>query len=66
MSLSVFQVQGIVFVNLSAVTAEKAISLNLMETDFVTTGFPSGVILSAAAPQGKRFINVIVFRNTVQ
>ena len=66
MSLSVFQVQGNVFVNLSAVTEEKAISLNLMETDLVTIGLPSGVILYAAAPQGKRFIIVIVFRSTVQ
>ncbi len=65
MSLSVFQVQGNVFVNLSAVTVEKAISLNLMETDLVTTGFQSGVILYAAVPRGKRFIIVITSRNTV-
>ncbi len=66
MSLSVFQVQGSVFVNLSAVTVEKVISLNLMETDPVTIEFPLGVILYAAAPQGKRFITVIAFRSTVQ
>ncbi len=59
MSLSVFQVQGNVFVNLSAVTAEKAISLNLMGTDLVTIGFPSGVILYAAAPQGRKYTNAI-------